>query len=182
MTTAHHIRRAVPEDLPRILHVVDRAYMREYAIIPGPRLKNLEALRTEFDSPWNAFLVAEAAGKVVGVIRVTVPHPGSLHAQPIFGLLAVDPAAQGKGLGRRLVFAAEEWVLESGYTEMRLQCLDDFGLPQMYERMGYTVVSSSCETRWGSAKPFMLFLMRKRFLGCPEGNAPPPGKGEESVG
>lgn len=166
------IQRAAPEDLQAILALVNRAYEREYWLIPGPRLKGLEALRDEFEAPGNTLLVAKAMGKVLGVIRLTLPFEGSSHAQPRFGLLAVDPSAQGAGLARGLIFAAEELVMDAGYVEMHLECLDDMGLPQMYERLGYEVIGSTSEARWGSKIPFVLLRMRKRFIECLEDSLP----------
>lgn len=158
------IRPAVPGDLPGILALVNRAYSREYWLIPGPRLKSLEALQEEFDSPGNTFLVAASIEGVHGVVRVTRPHLGSPHPEPIFGMLAVDAGKQGQGLGRSLVGAAEQMAIQSGYSELFLECLDDMGMPQMYGHLGYIVTGKSFGSRWGSTAPFTLLLMRKQLF------------------
>lgn len=53
--------------------------------------------------------------------------------------LAVTPAARGRGLGRRLVHACEQWVRARGIPKIQLMVrADDAPAAAFYERLGYT--------------------------------------------
>jgi N-acetylglutamate synthase-like GNAT family acetyltransferase len=55
-----------------------------------------------------------------------------------FGMLAVDPSLQGKGLGRTMVEFAENYCREYGCTIMDLKVLSPRKeLPVYYEKLGY---------------------------------------------
>jgi GNAT superfamily N-acetyltransferase len=60
-----------------------------------------------------------------------------------FGLLAVDPARQRGGLGRRMALEAEQWCLARGCRVMDLVVVNlRLELQPIYRRMGYRVVGS----------------------------------------
>jgi GNAT superfamily N-acetyltransferase len=58
------------------------------------------------------FLFAEAEGRLLGYACFG-PIPGSLHSYDLYWI-AVDPKAQGRGLGRKLVDAAERLMARQG--------------------------------------------------------------------
>jgi len=61
-----------------------------------------------------------------------------------FGLLAVDPARQKAGLGRRLVEAAESHCRAAGCRAMDMRMVSVRSeLPAFYARLGYTVVGTT---------------------------------------
>ncbi len=62
-----------------------------------------------------AFAVIEK-GRLIGCVFLK-PEPGSLY----IGKLAIAPASQGKGIGRRLLAVAEEIARESGLPALRLE-------------------------------------------------------------
>ena len=60
-----------------------------------------------------------------------------------FGMLSVDPARQGLGLGRRLIAASEEFCREQGCRIMDLSIVDlRTELPPLYEKFGYRITGS----------------------------------------
>lgn len=65
------------------------------------------------------FLVAEG-GSGVGGYACWGPIPGSTTAADVYWI-AVDPACQGNGLGRRLLAAAEEWIAASGRSRVYIE-------------------------------------------------------------
>ncbi|ETK37454.1 GNAT family N-acetyltransferase, partial [Microbispora sp. ATCC PTA-5024] len=77
-----------------------------------------------------------------GVVFASVGRDGGGHLD----LVAVDPAAQGRGLGRALVGAAEEWLRAEGATEARFA-----GNPPCYAWPGidvrYTPAACLAESR-----------------------------------
>jgi ribosomal protein S18 acetylase RimI-like enzyme len=53
--------------------------------------------------------------------------------------LAVSPAAQGRGLGRRLMRACEDWVSAQGIPKLNLMVrTDNAAVRAFYDRLGYT--------------------------------------------
>jgi putative acetyltransferase len=100
------IRRATPGDIPAIVAILIRAFRRDYADILDPQfLAGLD--RDELAAEWReAFergdrivLVAEVEARVVGY--------ASIRADGDLRTLYVDPAAQGAGIGTRLLAEAE---------------------------------------------------------------------------
>lgn len=145
------IRRAAAADAPAIAARAQSAYRGEGAkrgwtteahTIPGERIDatGVTALLAQPDS---VVLLAEQEGALVGCVHVAASG-GAGH----LGLLAVDPARQAGGLGRRLVAAAEALARDRlGAGEMRMQVVHSrVELIAWYERQGYV--------RTGETAPF----------------------------
>jgi ribosomal protein S18 acetylase RimI-like enzyme len=82
------------------------------------------------------FLVAcDADDEIIGAVRVSI-HEDRGH----FGMLSVSPPAQGAGLGRALIEAAEAFAREHGCQTMDLEVASPrTELPPLYEKFGYRV-------------------------------------------
>ena len=100
--------------------------------------------------PWNdphADLDRALAGPASTVLAVV--EDGTLVATAMVGhdghrgwvyYLAVSPAAQGRGLGRSLMAAAEEWVAVRGIPKLMLMVRStNSAVLGFYERLGYVV-------------------------------------------
>ena len=86
-------------------------------------------------------LVAEADGQVIGyaIVRQYMPIPSHRDVLEINGL-AVDPAHQGHGVGRRLVEACAEQARRRGARKLTLRVLgDNDGARRLYESCGFQV-------------------------------------------
>ena len=107
------IRAATAADVPAIADIVDQAYRHYIARMgkpPGPMLEDYGTLVSE-----GAVWVLEE-GAVIAAIIVLLPAPNYL----LLDNIAVSPARQGLGLGRRLLAFAEAKALRRGYREIRL--------------------------------------------------------------
>src|ERR1700747_3471949 len=107
------IRAATAADVPAIAEIVDHAYRHYITRIgkpPGPMLDDYAARVSE-----GAVWVLEARG-VIAAIIVLLPAPNYL----LLDNIAVPPARQGLGLGRRLLVFAKAEALRGGYCEIRL--------------------------------------------------------------
>lgn len=79
------------------------------------------------------FLLAERDAALIGCVYFEKQGE-----RGYFGLLAVDPAEHGKGLGRSLVAAAEEELRRAGCRAADIRVVDlRTELPPFYRRLGY---------------------------------------------
>ena len=85
-------------------------------------------------------LVAEEGGAVSGYVRLSQPGPLPSHAHVlVINGLAVDPARQGCGIGRRLVTAALDEALRRGARKVSLRVLaPNSRARRLYESCGFT--------------------------------------------
>jgi len=120
------IRRAVRDDNETLVRVINLAFQPEKFFISGDRI-NLEQVR-DFQVK-GEFLIADSMGCVYIEPR---------RDRCYLGLLSVDPAVQGTGLGRRLMRAAEDRARELGCAFMDLRVVNlRLELPAFYRHMGY---------------------------------------------
>jgi ribosomal protein S18 acetylase RimI-like enzyme len=107
------IRAATASDVPVIGQIVEQAYRHYISRIgrpPGPMLDDYAARVSE-----GVVWVMEEGSAIAGMI-VLLPRPDYL----LLDNIAVAPARQGSGLGRRLLAFAEAEAVRRGYREIRL--------------------------------------------------------------
>lgn len=103
---------------------------------------------------------------LLGAVCVTLRDPSTAE----FGMLAVDPAAAGRGLGSALVRAAEQHASTAGARRMEIVVLRpvDGTLPakeilgRWYPRLGYTLTGTAPVTR--EALPTLDLLLTPCLL------------------
>src|ERR1700756_3972477 len=146
------IRAATAADVPAIANIVDQAYRHYIARMdksPGPMLDDYAARVSE-----GAVWVLEEAG-VIAAIIVLLPAVNYL----LLDNIAVSPARQGLGLGRRLLAFAEAEALRRGYSEIRLYTHQTMVENQrLYTSIGYE------ETGRGSEAGYDRVFMRKPLI------------------
>lgn len=107
------LRRATIADLPvieRLIEVAFTPYVERIGRPPGPMTADYaRALRD------SAVWVVEGAGRLDGVL-VLKTHDDHL----LVDVIAVDPAAQGRGVGAVLLDRAESDARDRGLAELRL--------------------------------------------------------------
>lgn len=120
-----------------------RGWTHEADLLDGQRI-DAAGLEAILGDPAEAILIAERDGAIVGCVRITDLGDGLSS----LGLLAVDPAGQGAGLGRRLIAAAEAGArTRSSATRMEMTVIAQRAeLIAWYERRGYV--------RTGETRPF----------------------------
>jgi ribosomal protein S18 acetylase RimI-like enzyme len=146
------IRTATPADTPAITLIVEQAYRHYISRIgkpPGPMLDDYAA-RVAEDVVW----VIEEGPAIAGII-VLLPRPDYL----LLDNIAVVPARQGSGLGRRLLAFAEAEAVRRGYPEIRLYTHQTMTENQrLYAAIGYE------ETGRGTESGYERVFMRKRLV------------------
>jgi ribosomal protein S18 acetylase RimI-like enzyme len=84
-------------------------------------------------------LIAEDDGACV----VACVSASAKESAGYFGMLAVDPAQQGAGLGRIMVKAAEDYLRDHGCREIRIDVLSlRTDLLPFYRRLGYIEIGT----------------------------------------
>lgn len=132
------IRPARAEDSAALL-AIDIATWTS-TVSPAPVPANRTTFFRENHMP-DDFLVAEADGVVSGFVSLhqNIPLESHAHVRQITGL-AVDPKAQGRGVGRHLVEAAVAAAARQGATKVTLRVLGpNPGAKRLYERCGFIV-------------------------------------------
>lgn len=83
-----------------------------------------EWLDDEFDPAVEAIFVADEADGLVGFIHMELGDKGELGATGVVNLLYVDRAAQGGGIGRQLMAASAQWLLETASGPLALSAFE----------------------------------------------------------
>jgi len=128
------IRPASDEDVPALTRLINVAFVVEQEVFDGNRVDDL-GVRAYMSG--GTFLVAEDSGGLAGCVYIETRNDRSY-----LGLLSVQPARQGAGLGRQLVAAAENLARETGSGIMDLRVISARGeqLLPFYERLGYQII------------------------------------------
>ena len=135
------IRRATPEDYEAVGNLTEAAYEE---FLEGPDDYYRAALRDAAtrDREAELWVAVDDDGTVLG--SVTSCPPGSawrelsVDGEGEFRMLAVSPAARGRGVGEALVRRCEERAATAGAERMWLTTIDDMTHAQrIYRRLGY---------------------------------------------
>jgi ribosomal protein S18 acetylase RimI-like enzyme len=125
-----HLREAGSADRPRLVTLINTAFSIE-SFIGGTRTDN-ENL-AEHMAKGSVLVAEDGAGRLLA--SVYVERRG---ARGYMGMLAVDPAHQGKGLAHRMVEAAEERFRRQGCEAVDIVVLNlRPELLPIYRRFGY---------------------------------------------
>jgi ribosomal protein S18 acetylase RimI-like enzyme len=145
------MHRATAEDAQALVALVNSAYRGESSragwtteadLLGGQRV-DIEGLTATISTPGNVILVHEQDNEPIACV-----HLARTGEDCYLGMLTVRPTAQGTGLGRKLLEAAERWAIDhwasrSVHMAVIKQRVE---LIAWYERHGYS--------RTGERKPF----------------------------
>jgi ribosomal protein S18 acetylase RimI-like enzyme len=138
------IMTATNADTARMIPLVNAAFAVE-TFLEGTRT---DAQRMVELTQKGQFLLAEEGSSGV-VACVYLERRGE---RGYFGMLAVDPSAQGRGLGRLMVDAAENHWRQRGCTFMDITVLSlRPELPPFYRKLGYTETGTE---EFRTSRPF----------------------------
>jgi ribosomal protein S18 acetylase RimI-like enzyme len=157
------VRLARPSDAAALAALVNRAYAIEQFFVDGERTSVDEITRL-VSSAGGAFLVLEAKGSLAAAVYVEVSEDTGGY----FGMLSVDPAFQGMGLGTRLVRIAEAMCEAMGSRSVRLRIVNlREELGRWYKSLGYHEVGTAPYTHRPVKQPCHFVEMRRSLGGAP---------------
>jgi len=151
-------RVALSGDVPALVLLVNAAFIVEQFVFDGDRIN---AEETQAFMETGKFLLAEDSAGFAGCVYVEVRQ-----GRGYLGLLAVHPARQGVGLGRKLVAAAEDYFRTAGCSAVDLRVISQrTPLPPFYRHLGYVEIgaapfSPSLQTK----VPGHYIIMSKRLI------------------
>ena len=129
------IEAASEADLPEILALQYLAYQSEAQLLGNPDIpplkQTIEDLREEYRHG-SVLKAVDAGGVIVGSVRCRL-EDGTAH----IGKLMVHPAQRGRGLGTKLLLAAE--ALHPGARCELFTSDKSAGNIRLYEKLGYAV-------------------------------------------
>jgi len=139
------VRRAVPGDARGLIDLLAHlAVETDFMVVtvPNPRLDLtavVEYLRSAAQSPTNVTFVASIDTKIVGMLVTS----GDAHPAKI-GTLDVDLGVRldwhRKGLGRRLLTAAEDWAVARGVHRLQLRVMThNAPAIALYQNLGFEI-------------------------------------------
>lgn len=127
------LRRAMAADAPAVRAVTREAYAKWVPLI-GREPKPMTADHDAAIRDHRVDLLCDGA-RIVALIE-TIAEPAALLIENV----AVSPAFQGRGLGRRLIAHAEQIAAAMGYAEIRLYTNARFvENVVLYQRLGYAI-------------------------------------------
>jgi GNAT superfamily N-acetyltransferase len=126
-------RLATIADVPALVRLINRAYRVEDFFIDGDRTHDQD-VRERLGRPNACFVVVDGdGGTLAGAVYVEVRG-----GDGYFGMLSVDPARQGQGLGRALVQAAEAHCRAAGCAVLDIDVVNlRDELPAFYAAFGF---------------------------------------------
>jgi ribosomal protein S18 acetylase RimI-like enzyme len=131
------VRRAVPADLPAIKAIIEAAYAKYRTRMdkpPAPLLRDY--------GPSIADGTTWVIGDPIAAVLTLYPREDHLYVENV----AVDPGAQGQGLGRILMEFAERQAADSGFRRMALVTHEAMTENQaIYVHLGYVEVERRVE-------------------------------------
>ena len=130
------IRSAVSGEVPALVRLINAAFVVEQFVFEGDRI-NAEETRAFMET--GKFLVAEDSAGFAGCVYVELRQ-----RRGYLGLLAVDPARQGTGMGRTLVAAAEDYFRAASCSAVDLRVISQrTPLPPFYRHLGYAEIGTA---------------------------------------
>lgn len=156
------VRVASIGDVPAIVEVTNLAYQVEAFFVIGPRTSDA-LMRDLMARPGTAVLVIDDPTRQGALAAsVCLELRGD---RGYFGMLAVNPAHQGKGLARTLIDSVEAACRRSGCRHLDIDVINlRSELPAFYARFGFTPMGTAPFDQPERLKqPAHKILMTKRL-------------------
>jgi ribosomal protein S18 acetylase RimI-like enzyme len=166
------VRAASPGDFPAVARLTVAAYDADGQLAGGNGYERTLANVAARADAGQLLVAVDPSGAIQGAVLFALP--GSRYAELArdgegeFRMLAVDPAAQGRGVGRALVLACLDRAAATGCTAVVISVRDTATTAQrLYTRLGFQRVP---QLDW-SPLPDVHLLGLRRDVRIPAGHA-----------
>ena len=140
IATTVRLRPATAADINVLVPLINAAYGKSEANVFA---RSDRADRGNVARAIDGIVVAELDCAIVGSVQVEVDAE-----EAHFGLLAVDIAVQGRGVGSQLIAHAEQMARAAGLAVMKIETVKEAGLRTFYEAHGYRAVRETPGQVW----------------------------------
>jgi L-amino acid N-acyltransferase YncA len=137
------IRAATDEDWPQIWPFFDQI-VRAGETYAYPETLSIESARPWWmEPPPGHVVVAEEDGVILGSAKMGPNRPGR-GAHVSTASFMVDPAAQGKGVGRALGRYVVDWAREAGYHSMQFNAVVETNTAAvaLWQSLGFEILTT----------------------------------------
>lgn len=151
------IRTATHRDVAALHALVERAYRGDSAragwtheadLLDGQRT-DPAALHAIIDDPRQTILIAVTDDDIAGCVQLSRVDAATAY----LGMLTVEPAGQGAGLGKALIAAAEARARADGATRVEMTVIEQRSeLIAWYHRRGYLPTGEERPFPYGDAR------------------------------
>jgi ribosomal protein S18 acetylase RimI-like enzyme len=148
---------AVEADAPRLVALINRAFAVERFFVDRDRI-TLAQVAGYLTS--GTFLIVDGAGELAACVYLE-PHGDRAY----IGMLAVQPGQQGRGLGGRMMDAAERRAASLGCRAVDIRVVNlREELPPFYRARGYVEHGQAPFEDPLATKPAHFILMAKELV------------------
>jgi ribosomal protein S18 acetylase RimI-like enzyme len=167
------ISKALPTDASALNQLVNSAYRgdssrqgwtTEADLLGGTRIDET-AMRDLIEKSGTVILTYREADELLGCVELRL-QDGKLY----LGMLSVKPDTQGKGIGKKLMQAAEDYARQQNITTIFMTVISvRQELIDWYIRHGYKLTGERKpfvvpDTRWGIPKTQLEFVVLEKSL------------------
>lgn len=149
------LRNAVPADIPAIVALINSAFAVEKFFKTGERIDAAGFVEMLLHGE---FLLLESSGAIIACVYVRITNE-----RAYAGTLAVDPARQKAGIGRRMMRAAEDYARSHGCAVLDIRIVNVRPeLSEIYTKLGFVPTGiESAEVIKTATQPVHFITMSK---------------------
>ncbi len=104
--------------------------------------------------------IYSSSGNLIGVLDAVQNHPES--GDWWLGLLLIDPSCRGKGLGRNIYLAFEEWISQAGATNIYLGVVEaNHRAFSFWQRMGFVMIKRRPPRKFGNLDQVVIVMKKE---------------------
>ncbi|MBX2899564.1 MAG: GNAT family N-acetyltransferase [Cyclobacteriaceae bacterium] len=166
---------ATLQDVPELNQLVNAAYRgdssrkgwtTEADLLDGTRIDEA-GIRDLIEKPGTVILTYREGGELLGCVELRL-QDGKLY----LGMLSVKPDTQGKGIGKKLMHAAEDYALQHQVPAIFMTVISvRKELIDWYVRHGYQLTGARKpflmpDARWGIPKQTLEFVVLEKKIGA----------------
>lgn len=142
------IREASLSDVDAIKQVAEETWPVCYKTIISPEqirymldwMYSEDRIRQSIQNPQEAYHVLEIDGKICGFCAIEhhFPTSGYLRIHKLY----IHPETQGTGAGKKLLYHAEKWGIENGFSHLHLHVNKQNTAVSFYKHIGFQIEES----------------------------------------